>query len=250
VEHIDYDGVAEIYDLYASATYDVEFFCGRVGPGVKVLELTSGTGRLSIPLIRAGAELTCVDISRGMLDVLERKLKSQGLAADVLCADVQVLEFDADFDLAILPFQSFMELVGEAKQRGALDSVFRALKPGGRFFCTMHNPAVRRRTVDGVVRGVGAFPYRDGTLVVSGFEVGGEPVVHRCQFLDFYDGAGMLVRKQLQAMEFELIEEPDFRRMAEAAGFRVVAVYGDYQAHAFDADRSPVLICGLEKPGR
>lgn len=63
MDHIDYDAVAEVYDIYAAATYDVDFFLSRVAPGARVLELTSGTGRLSIPLVKAGAILTCVDIS-------------------------------------------------------------------------------------------------------------------------------------------------------------------------------------------
>jgi len=75
MEHIDYDTVAEFYDLYAAATYDHEFILARVSSATRVLELMSGTGRLSIPLVRAGAVLTCVDLSRGMLDVLQRKLE-------------------------------------------------------------------------------------------------------------------------------------------------------------------------------
>ncbi len=86
---IDYDSVAEIYDLYVTADYDIPFFLHEAtnveGP---VLELTAGTGRLSLALIQAGVQLTCVDGSRGMLDVLLRKLRDRGLSAEVLCADV------------------------------------------------------------------------------------------------------------------------------------------------------------------
>ena len=73
---IDYDSVAEIYDLYVTADYDIPFFLSETakveGP---VLELTAGTGRLSLPLVQAGVRLTCVDNSQGMLDVLSRKFK-------------------------------------------------------------------------------------------------------------------------------------------------------------------------------
>lgn len=47
---IDYDSIAEIYDLYVTADYDITFFLQETanveGP---VLELTAGTGRLSLP---------------------------------------------------------------------------------------------------------------------------------------------------------------------------------------------------------
>jgi SAM-dependent methyltransferase len=171
---IDYDSVAEIYDLYVAADYDIPFFLQEAANvGGAVLELTAGTGRLSVALIEAGVQLTCVDSSRAMLDVLSRKLRARGLRADVLCADVCQLDLRARFQLALLPFQSFMEIVGEMRQRQALSAAFACLVPGGRFICTMHNPAVRRAQVDGRLHVVGRFPTRDGTLVVSGFEQGG-----------------------------------------------------------------------------
>jgi len=180
---IDYDTIAEIYDLYVTADYDIPFFLQETanveGP---VLELTAGTGRLSLPLVQAGVQVTCVDSSQGMLDVLSRKLRERGLSAEVRCADVCRLEFHTSFRLAILPFQSFMEIVGEERQRQALSAVFACLAPGGRFICTFHNPAVRRTQADGVLRIVGRFPTQDGTLVVSGFEQGGHPIVERLQF--------------------------------------------------------------------
>jgi SAM-dependent methyltransferase len=245
---IDYDSVAEIYDLYVTADYDVPFFLSEAAKvGGPVLELTAGTGRLSLPLVEAGVRLTCVDGSRGMLEVLSRKLKERGLHAEVLCADVCRLQLSRPFQLAILPFQSFMEIVGEGRQRQALSAVFACLTPGGRFVCTLHNPVVRRTQVDGVLRIVGRFPTQDGTLVVSGFEQGGRPVVTRLQFFEFFGNDGHLRSKQLLAMEFAFVEKGHFESMARDAGFRVLDLYGDYDRSPFDANRSPVMIWILEK---
>ena len=86
VAQIDYDSIAEIYDLYATADYDIPFLVSEVrkvsGPA---LELMAGTGRVSIPLLEAGAKLTCVDGSPGMLDVLAAKLTRMGLHAEICC---------------------------------------------------------------------------------------------------------------------------------------------------------------------
>lgn len=245
---IDYDSVADLYDLYVTADYDISFFLQETanvnGP---VLELTAGTGRLSVPLVRAGTQLTCVDSSRGMLDVLSRKLREHGLNAGVRCADVCALELPASFQLALLPFQSFMEIVGEDRQRRALAAVFACLVPGGRFICTMHNPAVRRAQVDGALRIVGRFPVPDGTLVVSGFEQGGFPVVERLQFFEFFGSDGRLRSKRLLPMAFAFVEKADFESMARDTGFDVIELYGNYDRSSFDADRSPVMIWVLRK---
>lgn len=245
---IDYDSVAEIYDLYVTADYDIPFFLHEAtnveGP---VLELTAGTGRLSLALIQAGVQLTCVDGSRGMLDVLLRKLRDRGLSAEVLCADVCKLAPRTRFQLALLPFQSFMEIIGEPRQRQALSAVFACLAPGGRFICTMHNPAVRRAQVDGTLRLVGRFPTRDGTLVVSGFEQGGQPLVKRLQFFEFFDIDGRLRSKQVLQMEFEFVERDHFETMAQDAGFHILDLYGNYDRSLFDAGRSPVMIWMLQR---
>ena len=246
--HIDYDSIAEIYDLYVTADHDVAFFVTEAtAAGGPVLELTAGTGRLSLPLVEVGVELTCVDSSQGMLDVLSRKLAQRGLHAEVYCADVRRLGLPARFTLAILPFQSFMEIVGEVDQRAALVAIHGCLVPGGRFICTLHNPAVRRSQVDERLRVVGRFRTPEGTLVVSGFEQGGDPVVTRLQFFECFDGEGQLQQKRLLPMEFALVEREAFASMAEAAGFRVVELYGDYDGSPFDPERSPVMIWVLER---
>jgi ubiquinone/menaquinone biosynthesis C-methylase UbiE len=246
-DFIDYDSIADLYDHYASADYDYDFFTRRITPGMPVLELTSGTGRLSIPLIKAGAVLTCVEISQKMLNVLERKLEAEELNAEICCSDVQFLNFDRAFEIAILPFQSFMELVGREKQLNVLRSTFRALLPKGRFYCTMHNPTVRRKTVDGVLRGVGTFKFPQGTIVVSGFEAGGDPVVRRSQFIECFNESGEFDKRILQYMEFEMIEEDAFRDMAIDVGFKVKAIFGDYHENKFDSKTSPVMIWDLER---
>lgn len=246
---INYDAIAEWYDAYVTVDADVPFFrseAARVtGP---IIELTSGTGRLSIPLAESGAELTCVDLSQGMLDVLARKLAARGLHAKVHCADVCDLDLPQRFALAIVPFQAFMELVGAGRQRAALSSVFRLLRPGGRFICTMHNPPVRRLQVDGVQRFIGRFPFKEGSLVVSGFEQGGRPVVSRVQFFEFFDADGRLTSKHFLPMQFEMVERDAFEAMATEAGFRVEALYGNYERAPFARDTSPVMVWVLERP--
>jgi len=248
MESIDYDKVAELYDLYVSTDYDYDFFTSEVkAKGTQVLELAAGTGRLSIPLIEAGANLTCVDISQGMLGVLSQKLKKKNLTARVVCSDICKMNFQSEFELVLFPFQSFMELVGIEKQTKALGTIYCALEDGGKFICTLHNPAVRRKAVDGTLRIVGHFPKNNGTLVVSGFEQGGNPVVTRLQFFESYNAAGNLEWKRILPMRFEFIEKQDFLEMVTSVGFRVMGLYGNYDRSEFDSIRSPVMIWKLEK---
>lgn len=246
---IDYDSIAQLYDAYVSADFDFDFFIAELGNvDGPVLELTSGTGRLSVVLAQSGANLTCVDCSAEMLSILSQKLEAQKLHAELICQDICILAFNAKFDLAILPFQSFMEILGEERQYQLLARVFNALKPGGCFVCTMHNPSTRRPKVDGCLRLVGDFPFDDGTLVVSGFESGGNPVVSRLQFFEYFSADGILQWKRLLSMKFEFVEEEQFRRMAQSVGFTVIDLLGDYNRAPFNSNTSPVMIWRLQKP--
>jgi ubiquinone/menaquinone biosynthesis C-methylase UbiE len=75
---MDYNRVAHLYDTHVQMERDVPFFLKEVrqaqGP---VLELTAGTGRVSLPLLRAGIDLTCLDSSVAMLEVFRKKLNAE-----------------------------------------------------------------------------------------------------------------------------------------------------------------------------
>ena len=74
----NYDLIADLYDVYVPATYDIDFFTSEAGKlSGDVLELMSGTGRVSIPLIKAGVKLTCLDSSAALNTILKNKLEQK-----------------------------------------------------------------------------------------------------------------------------------------------------------------------------
>lgn len=245
---INYDSVANWYDYYVTIDLDVPFSlvetANVIGP---VLELAAGTGRLSVPLLEAGVRLTCVDAAPGMLAILSAKLAARGLEAEVVCADICELQLPWRFQLAILPFNAFMEIIGGQRQRQAMAAIAGCLAPGGRFICTLHNPAVRRSQIDGVLRPVGRFPTPEGTLVVSGEERGGDPVVHRMQHFELFADDGRLLSNYSLPMDFALIEKDDFEGMAAEAGLRTLQLFGNYDRSPFDPAASPLMIWLLQK---
>ncbi|MGD9893069.1 MAG: class I SAM-dependent methyltransferase [Dehalococcoidia bacterium] len=245
--------VADLYDDYVTATADIPFFLeaarGVAGP---VLELMAGTGRISLPLAEAGVHLTCVDLSGSMLARLRAKLAAGGLRATVCEMDVARLDLaERAFPLILLPFQSFGELLDPQDQRSALDRIATHLADEGRFICTLHNPRVRRRTVDGQLRLLGTVPLsrRAGTLLLWSVQQSdaGSSVVRAGQIYEVYDRDGRLEEKRWLDVRFRLVEPAEFRSMAERAGFRVAALYGNYDRTPFDEEQSPYMIWVLER---
>lgn len=249
---IHWDWVASLYDTYVTATSDLPFFLREAtATDGDVLELMCGTGRVSVPLAAAGVHRTCVDGSAGMLTRLREKLAARGLSAHVVQMDVRQLDLGKRFDLVILPFNSFGELTALADQQAALTRIYDHLHPGGRFIATLHNPHVRRQSLDGQLRLVGKFPRTEqpGTLLVWAIATydATSHLVQGSQFYEEYSDTGVLERKRMLDIAFALLARDEFEALATAAGFAVTGLYGNYDWSPFDEETSPFLIWTLAK---
>lgn len=243
---IDYSHIADLYDAYVTTTLDVPFYLDQAHGSRQVLELMSGTGRVSLPLLEAGVHLTCVDSSGPMLERLRAKIDARGFHAEIWEMDVCRLDLQKHFDLVILPFHSFAEITEISAQRDALRAIRRHLAPGGRFICPLHNPPARLKLVDGTKRVRGEF--RGGThgekLVLSSQEactvIPG--IVRGKQYYDIYDQNDKLLEHRNVDISFYLHTPASFGGMVVETGYRVKEIYGDYNRAAFEAEESPFMI--------
>lgn len=248
----NYDIVADLYDIYVPVTFDIDFFLAETKKTAgEVLELMSGTGRVSIPLLQAGVHLTCVDLSAASNAVLEDKLRQLGLKADVYQMDIRELDLRKRFAMVIIPFHSFAHLTAPEDQRKALGRIREHLLPGGSFICTLGNPNLRQKAVDGQLRLFRKYPLpgTGGTLLLWIAETNNEAdpqVVEALQFYEEYDAHGLLKSKRLMELHFRLSQKEEFEALAQAAGFKVKALYGDYAYSAYTKS-SPFMIWILEQ---
>lgn len=247
---IDYGLVADLYDSYVAVTSDIPFFMAEAsrcdGP---VLELMSGTGRVSIPLIEAGVPLTCVDYSREMLARLCAKVHDRSGLLRAVLADVRALPFARDFALAILPFNSFGEIIDYEGQLAGLRSIRGVLNERGVFICTLHNPSVRLRSVDGELRTVARSPHPsgEGELVLRtrlSFDERTR-VVSGLQLLEERAADGILRRERRMGIQFALPTREEFEERARSAGFIIDSLCGDYDRSSYDEQTSPYMIWRL-----
>lgn len=249
---MDYDCVAHLYDVYVQTQLDVPFFVEEAKKvGGSVLELMCGTGRVSLPLLEAGIDLTCVDSSAGMLDVFRGKLRDKRLSAEIIEADVCKLSLGRRFDLIFVPFHSFAEITDPAEQREALRTIREHLASDGRFICTLHNPPVRLRSVTGQRRKLGHFPLPNGRDTLSLWSVerhdASSDEVTGAQHYEVRDSAGALLSEMVVNIRFRLHRRESFESLAKAEGFVPVALHGDYARAAFDEEKSPFMIWDLRK---
>jgi SAM-dependent methyltransferase len=244
-----YERIADIYDVFVRGEFDIPFFLQETKKAKgTVLELMAGTGRVSLPLAEAGIDLVCVDFSAEMLDLLQKKLEKQGLKAELRQADVTNFDLGRQFELIILPFHAFPEITGREKQVQALKRIKAHLSEGGTFICTLHNPSVRKQSIDNQNRLAGRFPTESGEMFVWLHQrfMGNEGLVEVLEFFEFYDAEGVMTNKLFSELQFHLLEKADFESMIAEVGFEVVEFYGDYAYSPFDEAKSPVMVWVLK----
>jgi SAM-dependent methyltransferase len=249
---IDYTRIAELYDTYVDTTFDVPFFLeeSRKTKG-KVLELMCGTGRISIPLLESGIDLTCLDNSPEMLQILMNKLKERGLNAAVHKMDVCEMSLNNRYQLIFIPFHSFAEILSPPDQKKALLSIHRHLSDTGRFICTLHNPQIRLAQVDGNIRLIKKCPMSKskGVLFLKLSETY-DPLTHKVtgkEIFEIYDPNGIIQSKIELNIQFCIHDKNEFEKLAESAGFKVIDLYGDYDHSEFSEFTSRFMIWILEK---
>jgi SAM-dependent methyltransferase len=94
-----------------------------------VLDVGAGTGRVALPLARAGHAVTALDIDAELLSVLGDRARDEGLSVSTLAADAEAFALDEPVGLVIVPMQTLQLL---ADRGGFFAGVRRALRPGGR----------------------------------------------------------------------------------------------------------------------
>ena len=143
-----YQAIAAYYDAeYVSSDlldHDTPFLLDHLPKrSVKVLELCCGTARAAIPLAQAGHRVTGVDVDRHLLDIARHKRDSVGLRdrqLKLVRQDVLKLQLDETFDWAFLIFNTLLNFTTLAEQDRLLQTVYRHLKPAGRFWIDIFNP--------------------------------------------------------------------------------------------------------------
>jgi len=98
---------------------------------LKILDVGTGNGSLSLVLAELGHDVIGIDLSEGMLSVAKKKAKERGVNPDLRIGDAESLEFnDESFDAVV----SRLVLWTLPDPEKAIGEWRRVLKPGGRVY--------------------------------------------------------------------------------------------------------------------
>ncbi len=245
----DFDRFARFYDLdYEPFQDDVALYLGFADrTGGPLLELGCGTGRLLLPLARAGFSVTGVDMSPRMLEVAQAKVDAAGMDDQITLvqADMREVELPQQYRLAFIAINSFMHLTTPEDQLAALRTWRTLLLPGGLLVIDVDNPDPRHLLE------------ADGRLDLQGRwfdpDTGATVLKHMSRTLDaarqlqhvlfiydevFPDGQ---MRRTLAPFQARYLYRYEGELLLDKAGFTPEQVYGSYDLDPYGSDSDRMI---------
>lgn len=244
----NYDLVSDIYDTYNISDYDIDFYLNRYKNffGTAV-ELMAGTGRLSIPLLKSEIKLDCVDISKGLLEKLSNKIMSEKLLSNIYCQDIRYLNLKDHYDLIIIAFNSFSEIVDKEDQNKVFKSIYNILTDSGEFIFTLYNPQFRRKSINNNIAFINEYSYNNEKIIFSMTSFEKNNIVKVKQFYEFYNEFGTLTNKRLLELAFRLMDKVEIENLIKDTGFKIKEFYGSFDMKEYNEKESSFMIYVLQK---
>jgi ubiquinone/menaquinone biosynthesis C-methylase UbiE len=134
-----WDKIAAGYDEFVTSTH---MWLGNEGlrradlrPGMSFLDVAAGSGALSIPAARLGAQVLATDQSPAMLERLRARARQEGLEVETRVMDGHALDIeDASFDMA---GSQFGVMLFPNMPKG-ISEMARVVRPGGRVLMNVY----------------------------------------------------------------------------------------------------------------
>ncbi|MCX7805111.1 MAG: class I SAM-dependent methyltransferase [Planctomycetota bacterium] len=252
----EYAPCAEIYDhipLYR-AKRDISFYVELARrSGGPVLELGCGTGRVSIPVARAGVPVVGLDLSAAMLEVFRRKLAAEppevAGRVRIIRGDMRRFRLEEKFPLITAPFRSFQHLLTVEDQKSCLRNVREHLADGGRLALDVLAPNIELLASQRVGE-----TFEDADFVDPAT---GDRVIRAWRYVEIRRA------EQINVVEFEYrristdgtarVESHrvpiryffryELEHLLELCGFRIEEIFSECDRSPFDGRREIVAIC-------
>ena len=242
--------LARLYDAFPFEE-DLQLYMElAAAEGGEVLEPFCGSGRVLVPLAKAGHRVTGVDVSPHMLALAHQRLALAGSEvegrAHLILGDVRDLEVDRHFDLAIIAVKSLAYLIDRNSQQVALSTVARHLRPGGLLALDLLNPSPvwlleppgsLRQDLAQTSMELGATVVRTEAVVSTDYAAQVR-TIRSIYELIAPDGT---VTKRIVEWPYRYTFRFEAEHLLERTGFRIDQLYGGYRREPFASDSRLML---------
>lgn len=244
-QHIMYrKEFADLYDAeYAEFKGDISFW-KKVITSKKILEIGIGTGRIAVPLAKAGYQIVGIERSPDMLKILQRKIAGRKIETiRAVQGDMRDYELREKFDFGFIPFHLFHEVLTRRDQERTLLCARKHLKKNGKLGVDLfhfhqdqlENPDLLRWDKMFSDPSTGELWYRFVSIRVD-FE---RQMIHH---LLRYEYTGSPLKVLYCEVTFHYYTPFEILHLFEKCGFSILDLYGDYRGRAFDAESRKMIV--------
>jgi len=213
-----------------------------------ILELACGTGRLVLPLARAGLDVTGLDLSQNMLTIARQKLGKEPAEVQarlkLVDGDMSRFLLDKKFGLIFIAFRSFQNLLERENQRSCLKCCREHLMVKGRFALNIFNPNLSKISQPGEVYfDFGESLMSDGNRLRQTADTTYDNVNQRLSARMKYEiteASGKATAHEYP-LELRYFFRFEMEWMLEACGFEVEAIYGNHDKSPLQADSQEMI---------
>jgi cyclopropane fatty-acyl-phospholipid synthase-like methyltransferase len=239
----------EEYDLqYQGLKVDLKFYLSEIKKAKSILEIGCGTGRILLPALKAGADISGLDFSKKMLKTLHQKAKRMGLKPITYYADMRNFSLGEKYKLIIAPFRPFQHLYNTNEQITALKNFHKHLNKGGKLILNVFNPDYLRMTRSGQKE---FYAYvRDPRtknkvkITAINYYYPAEQLLKVIFIHEELDRHNLLVGKKEFKSVLRYFFRFEFEHLLALTGFKPLKLYGDFKRGKFtDKSREMVWVC-------
>lgn len=254
-----YDQIARFYDLtHASLTADLPFVlqlaAETIGP---ILELGCGSGRLLLPLARAGHTVTGLDVSTGMLDRAHARLVQEPTAVQqrVTLHQADMTNFSLPetppFSLIVIPYNTLLHL-DTAQAAATLRQARKYLGENGRLFIDSANPADIASTPEDALlslENVLTDPETDELIVhlASNKLDTAAQTLHITWIYDVSAPNGGPVNRTVAQATYHYRYPHQLELLLQEAGCKLLHLWGDYDQSPYDEASDRLLVLATKQ---
>jgi ubiquinone/menaquinone biosynthesis C-methylase UbiE len=216
---------------------DVEFYVAQAREtGGPVLDLACGTGRVAVPLARAGFDVTGIDRAPAMLNVARAKLRAAGLAnLRFVRGNMARFTVAKRFRLVVIAYRAFQHLLTIEDQRSCLVHVRKHLRRKGRLVVHLFDPRLEfcvPANAEAISKRASAHNATTGEdVAVEVTDRKNDPVTQT--FSEIWRWTvtknGSVVRSYADVLRLRWTYRYELRYLFELAGFAVVAEHSDFK---------------------
>lgn len=244
---------ADMYEIDETGTEDVKFLLSCLEAEQKhILEIACGSGRILVPLAKAGHMVAGVDMDETMLRKISAK--ADGLSNITWrMADAIVDDWGNGYDVVVIAGNFLMNIVSEEgperAQKVLIEKAKLALKPGGMLYIdynhTFHPEHWYVHPGERIIwQGTDSAGTTGKMLLCDSTYDAETGMICSTRRYELETADGMKIYKEIQSVK-HYVRLEQLHNWLQEEGFQIEKEYGDYAGNMIDETTGRAIICAI-----